>query len=103
MMPRSHDHSGGRTRRTTNDLGVESVRGFIENLRDAIGGQSEAEITTRAGLEPGILRRILEYELLPAIDVVARLEEVLNADLWPRSRATSSARPRQDEASRRGS
>lgn len=102
-MPHSDALSAGHSRRTNDELGLESVRAFVDNLRGAMRGQSEAEITTQAGLASRTLRRILDYELLPTIDVVARLEEVLNADLWPKGRETSSTRPGQDEASGPGS
>lgn len=62
----------------------EVARKFVVNLRVAMAGRSLRAVAADAGLGHVTLQRVLAGQAWPDLQTIARLEEGLDAELWPR-------------------
>lgn len=62
----------------------ETARRFANNLRAAMGKVSMRRVAADAGLDEGTLRRVLAGSVWPDLHTIARLEEALAVELYPR-------------------
>lgn len=74
---------------------VEYALAFAQALDQAIGDRPVREVARRAELSHSTLLAVLHGERWPDMITIAKLEECLQADLWPGPavRASSSAVP----------
>jgi transcriptional regulator with XRE-family HTH domain len=57
---------------------------FAVNVRAAIAGRSIREVAEACELEHSALVRVLNGEQWPDLITISKLEDGLDADLWPR-------------------
>lgn len=81
--PEPHDCSYSWPDEICRDPVAELARGFVMNLRAAVGDRSLSEIETITGVNPATLSRILNGHAWPDGYTIARLEVRLGVDLWP--------------------
>ncbi|PZE64028.1 XRE family transcriptional regulator [Curtobacterium sp. MCBD17_021] len=63
---------------------AEVARALVLNLRAAMADRSVREVASAAGLHHTTLLKVLAGRAWPDLSTVARLEEVLRTNLWPR-------------------
>jgi transcriptional regulator with XRE-family HTH domain len=63
---------------------AEHARQLVLNVRTAMGERSIRDVASSAGLTPTTLSALLSGERWPDTLTLAKLEEALGVDLWPR-------------------
>ncbi|MFF1876593.1 hypothetical protein [Leifsonia sp. NPDC058230] len=61
----------------------EVARRFVLNLLAAMGEESRRSIAMKVDLDTNTLKRILNGDVWPDMNTIAKLEDKLEADLWP--------------------
>ena len=65
------------------DRSAEKARRLVLNLRAAMNGRSLRSVAADAGLGHVTLQRVLAGQAWPDVQTDAKLEDGLDADLWP--------------------
>lgn len=80
--PREHLISGEWPTGRFDDTAAEAVAGFVARLREAMGGRSLREVEALTDVSYSGLSKVLNGDVWPDAQTIARLEEGLEASLW---------------------
>ncbi|WIE80956.1 helix-turn-helix domain-containing protein [Curtobacterium sp. MCSS17_016] len=67
----------------SDDRAAETARRLVVNLRAAMNGRTLRAVAADAGMGHVTVQRVLTGQAWPDLQTIARLEDGLDADLWP--------------------